>query len=301
MGTITETSIAVSVNASDGQSGLAESGTYKYYLNNSLKQTTTERSYTFTGLTGGTKYTIKVEAVDKAGRTGSDTKEATTEVPSISDTESQVANYADVDGNGTVDGVIYADLAVGGSGTAWEDRDGTYTIPTSGNFKKYKVTQESYAGSFGTGKVIAPVDPSSSSGNERFYVIALGNVGSGIYVFWNSSTSVVTSTGFGTGETNTVAMKAKGSIGLWSISEVQNGTWNGSSGWYVPSREEWSAFVDQLNITTSNYLNYGLSDYYWSSSQDNTGTAWSMNFDKGYVSSYDYSIGSSYIRLGTTF
>ena len=56
----------------------------------------------------------------------------------------------------------------------------------------------------------------------------------GIYVFWNSSTSVVTSTEFGTGETNTVAMKAKGSIGLWSISEVQNGTWNGSSGWYVP-------------------------------------------------------------------
>ena len=81
VGTITETSIAVSVSASDGQSGLATSGTYKYYLNNDLKQTTTNTDYTYTGLTGGTEYTIKVEAVDKAGRTGSDTTQATTEKP----------------------------------------------------------------------------------------------------------------------------------------------------------------------------------------------------------------------------
>ena len=109
--TITDTSIAVSVSASDGQSGLATSGTYKYYLNNDLKQTTENASYTYTGLTGGTQYTIRVEAVDKAGRTGSDTTQATTTQASLPETETQVANYADVDGNGTVDGVIYADLA----------------------------------------------------------------------------------------------------------------------------------------------------------------------------------------------
>ena len=35
----------------------------------------------------------------------------------ISNTESYVGYYADIDGDGTVDGVIYADLAIGGSGT----------------------------------------------------------------------------------------------------------------------------------------------------------------------------------------
>ena len=36
--------------------------------------------------------------------------------PIISQTESYVGNYADIDGDGNVDGVIYADLAVGGIG-----------------------------------------------------------------------------------------------------------------------------------------------------------------------------------------
>ena len=68
--TITSNSIKVTVSASDGQSGLATSGTYKYYLNNGLKTTSTSNSYTFTGLSGSTPYTIKVEAVDKANNVG---------------------------------------------------------------------------------------------------------------------------------------------------------------------------------------------------------------------------------------
>ena len=79
-------------------------------------------------------------------------------------------------------------MAVGGSGT-WNpsgnssyNSNGTYTIPKGSNFKKYKVTQESYSGSFGTGKVVAPVDP-SGSGTERFYVMALSDVDSS-YHYW---------------------------------------------------------------------------------------------------------------------
>ena len=304
VGTITETSIAVSVSASDGQSGLATSGTYKYYLNNDLKQTTENTSYTYEGLTGGTQYTIKVETVDKAGRTGSDTKEATTEVPSIPENTSYVGNYADVDGNGTVDGVIYADLAVGGSGR-WTDIDGTYTIPKESNFKKYEVTQESYTpegsvSGFGTGKVIVQVDLNSSGGTERFYVMALSDVDSSRHQFWSASTSVVTSTDFGTGESNTAVMKAKGSTEMWGISEVRNGTWNGSSGWYVPSKGEWSAFGDLLGITSSNYPSYGLSDAYWSSSQHDTYYAWSAGFNNGYMGYRDV-YDNYYVRLGTTF
>ena len=228
--------------------------------------------------------------------TGGDIEEP--EEPSISDTETQVANYADVDGNGTVDGIIYADLAIGGSGTGLRQ---SYTIPKGSGFKKYKVTQESYSGSFGTGQVIAPV--SGSSGNERFYVMALENAASGTYQFWSSGgTSVVTSTDFGTGESNTAAMKAKSgsSSYLWGISAVQSGTWNGSGGWYVPSRGEWAAFADQLDITTSNYSSKGLSDRYWSSSQYSTSFAWYATFNGG---GFNYSlVNISYsVRLGTTF
>ena len=65
--TITLDSIKVQVSASDAQSGLATSKTYKYYLNNALKKTSMTNNYTFSGLTDTTQYTIKVEVVDKAG------------------------------------------------------------------------------------------------------------------------------------------------------------------------------------------------------------------------------------------
>ena len=156
------------------------------------------------------------------------------EEPSIPETETQVANYADVDGDGTVDGIIYADLAIGGTGT-WNLSDnssynsnGQYTIPKGNNFKKYKVTQENYSGSFGTGKVIAPV--SGSSGNERFYVMALSDVDSNThYWYYNAYGSMndyasQTSTALGQGEQNTINMIAK-----WNSSAY--GSQNGDSGY----------------------------------------------------------------------
>ena len=237
----------------------------------------------------------------------------------IPDTETQVANYADVDGNGTVDGIIYADLAVGGSGTGLGQ---SYTIPKGSGFKKYQVTQESYtpegsAAGFGTGKVIAPI--SGSSGNERFYVMALTDVDgkqNGTYYTWYNNAygnmsdyASQTSTAFGKGEQNTINMIAKwngrlygaqNSSDMWGLSAVNSRTWNGSSGWYIPSRDEWAAFAGQLNITSSNYSSKGLSDISWSSSQDATYCAWFANFHGG-LFSYNGVIGSSCVRLGTTY
>ena len=46
---------------------------------------------------------------------------------------------------------------------------------------------------------------------------------------------------------------------MWGLSAVQSGTWNGSTGWYVPSRGEWAAFGAAFGITEDNYTNYGLS------------------------------------------
>ena len=75
-------SVDVKVTASDGTSGLASSGTYQYLANNASKGTTTASSYTITGLTQLTTYTIKVVVKDKAGNTNfKETQITTTKIP----------------------------------------------------------------------------------------------------------------------------------------------------------------------------------------------------------------------------
>ena len=78
---ITVESIKVTVNASDGESGLATSGRYAYYINteNTARSTGTSNTYTYTNLAGGTQYTIKVIVKDKAGNEKEVTTVATTE------------------------------------------------------------------------------------------------------------------------------------------------------------------------------------------------------------------------------
>lgn len=212
--------------------------------------------------------------------------------PSIPETESYVGYYADVDGDRAPDGIIYADLAVGGSGTGLGQ---AYTIPNEGGFrtfKKYEVTG-TYSGNFGSGNIIAVMD--GSEGDERFYVMALSDIVGGNQSFWGSSStgSIVTSTDFGTGEANTAAMMAKGSSGLWRQITSQV-----ADGWYVPSRDEWAAFAGE--IVKNGYSSYGLSTHYWSSSQFNTNGAWVAGFSAGSMS-YSDVYRSIYVRLGTTF
>lgn len=77
--------------------------------------------------------------------------------------------------------------------------------------------------------------------------------------------------------------------------------------WYVPSRAEWAAFGDfcytklDPKMDTSNYSNRGLLDWCWSSSQGNTGNAWSATFLNGYIH-FNFVNGLGYfVRLGATF
>ena len=327
-GAITENSIEVKVTASsDGESGLADTNTYKYYLNNSLKSTTSNKNYTFSGLSTGTSYTIKVEAYDKAGNVGTTTTTAKTNVAGLPESTSYVGYYADVDEDGTVDGVIYADLAIGGSGTwnpnggsSYEDY-GKYTIPRGSNFKKYKVSKSGHTDDFGTKDVLTVAN---SSGNERFYVMALDDIdgkqndinycwydaaydGSGMSD-WQSQTS----TSFGSGKHNTKNMIAKwNSSGygaqndnsdyedMWGLSAVQSKI-NANPAWYVPSKEEWAAFGDNLEITQSNYGNKGLETWYWTSSQFNTNRIWAARLARGYLNDSNVSSPRN-VRLGATF
>ena len=81
---------------------------------------------------------------------------------------SGVGYYADTDGDGTLDGIIFADLKNGGSGS-WGET--SYTISTVTGLKEYYVSQMNYNGPFGAKQVLS----ARGSGNARFNVMAIND------------------------------------------------------------------------------------------------------------------------------
>lgn len=238
----------------------------------------------------------------------------------VSTKESQVGKYADIDGDGTVDGIIFADLMIGGSGT-WNDHDtsssecnknGTYTIPTISSCKDYYVSQESYTNKLGgTAEVLTPI----GTGEDRFYIMSLNNNLSRTYDWYNAARgnmndyATATSQEFGKGKDNTATMISKWEAKAYgeqnACANHHKDIWGqiktqANNGWFVPSRQELTAFAGQLGITKSNYSSKGLSGWYWSSSQCNSTHAYLMDLDYGYVSN-DYVGNSGYVRLAATF
>ena len=220
----------------------------------------------------------------------------------IEELEKDVVYYADFEGEGTADGIIFADLAVGNRGDGnWGDSYGDYTIPVETGLKQYQVINESYTeAKFGnlTGKLIAPIE--GSSGKDRFYVMALDDIGGNTNDWWaNASGKLDSSYNIGT-STNDFAVAGAEPTGLVNTrrmmecyekeeingTEVKQGTndmWGlieekVADGWFVPSKSEWAAFGGEVlepnNITSSNYDDYRLSSWCWSSSQHSANSAY---------------------------
>ena len=171
--------------------------------------------------------------------------------------DSGIGYYADIDDNGSVDGIIFGDRKKGASGS-WGNRDGNYSISTKTGLKEYYISQTNYKGAFGTKNVLS----AKSSGNARFYVMALSDASSS----------------------------------GWAWTEAQK--FNGN-GWSVPSRNEWAAFAGLLGITSSNYQSYGLQNRYWGS-YINDDYSWACLFYSGRVDSVYFS-DSVHVRLSTMF
>ena len=199
---------------------------------------------------------------------------------------------------------------------------GVYTIPSETGLKQYYIKGEYTDEHFGTGKVIAPME--GTSGNDRFYVMALEDINPGTLYCWydaadgklDSQYSVGTSANdFAvagaepTGRINTERM-----IASWNAEEYgvqnDNSTYDDmwgviqnevDDGWFVPSKSEWSAFGSAFGITRSNYSSkYGLSNYYWSSSQYGTTYAYYEFFIQAFI--YINNVNINYcVRLATTF
>ena len=232
------TTQTVNVNKANGNLSLSSySGTITYPNSTSFTASGTGSISAWSSNTGvatvsvsGNTVTVKsigagsaTITVKSASNTNYNEKTASYSVtvsnPLFTVANSGVGYYADLDGNGTVDGVIFADKLKGGSGS-WGGE--SYTVPTISSAKGYYISQSSYNGKFGT----KPVLVSTGSGNTRFYVMALSDAG---YI----------------------------GMSLY-YSYEQNG-------WYTPSNSQWAMFLGQLCITKSNYTNYGLSEYYWTS------------------------------------
>ena len=202
--------------------------------------------------------------------------EETQRKPLVSKEEKKAGYYADIDADGTVDGVIYADLAQGGSGQWGSDKDTIYTIPKiTGGLKGYYISQENYTDKFGTKDVLSPI----GEGNNRFYVMSLKDINGGQYEWYHaalyngiSDYLTLISTNFGTGKTNTDTMiekwnaemygkKDKGEhVDVWGVIQTE-----AKNGWFIASREEWAAFGNELGVTEETYDGLGLSPYYWTS------------------------------------
>ena len=244
-------------------------------------------------------------------------------IDKISKSTSYVGYYADIDADGTVDGVIYADLAVGNQGSGqWGDSDGKYTIPiVSEGLKDYYVSQKDYKANdgFGTKDVISP----TGTGIERFYIMALtdidGKRNETYYDWYNaaygqmSDYAETTSVDFGKGKSNTTTMISKWNAKAYGDQDKcssHKDMWGQiqkevNNGWFVPSRAEWTAFAGEFGITedSSNnkyYENFGLSYYYWSSSQSSSYNAWPMYFDSNHMNGNGVSNSYS-VRLSATF
>ena len=233
--------------------------------------------------------------------------------------ENYTGYYADVDGNGTVDGVIFADLAFSKTGTwdaAWENPFSYSAIPVN-ELKEYEITQDNYSGKFGDKPVLSPV----GEGKDRFYVMALEDFGGNTksYKWYNAAVgkmndfATTTSEVFGSGKANTTAMINKWNAQAYGSKDYDNDIWGAiqtqaNNGWFVPSAREWSAFNSNLGITIGNFASFGISGGwtpegygYWSSTQSSKDNIYYADYSDGRVAYSEVPSNIKHIRLATTF
>ena len=267
---IDKTAYTITYNLNGGSIS-GQPTTYKVDTANITLPTPTRTGYTFNGWTGSNGTTAQTSVTIAKGSRGNKTYTANWTLPPLPTTTNYTGCYADVNDDGTVDGVIFIDLAQGASGRWGYDGDYSYSAVTSG-LRSYKIStiRSSYTDEhFKTKPVIAP---NGESGKDRFYVMTLSDLDTSSAPNWYDACK----------KTQTV----------------------GSVTFKLPSKEEWSAFGGQFGITKENYSStYGLSLWYWSSTNDGSSSvwnAWRADFDDGRMYGHDKT-NAGYVRLCATF
>lgn len=225
----------------------------------------------------------------------------------------------------TATGLIYADLDGDTStaeGLVVATNDGSAVTASTTMPDGY--TMSDYAGESKTalGKIIT----TTTSGGSNFYVLALADYDANQHYWWcdaygnMSDYSKFTSTAIGQGKTNTSKMidrvknPSNYTVSYGDPITAKDSTYpygpdmwyliKDETDWFVPSKDEWEAILNNLtnnfSLNTSNYSNYGLSSWYWSSSQTNRNDAWRVDFY--YADMNDVGVGNHYyVRQCATF
>lgn len=292
-----------------------------YFTSDTIPEDLSDLNQVMKTKSGG--YTVKLsEVLD-----GVTVKQEVKETP-IKKTDSYVGYYADINNDGKVDGIIYADMVVGNTKSGrWNNNDlSAYNVTTIADVttvKDYVVSTRTYEGQttagiykandgFGEKKVLVPATNSTGT-KDRFYVMALENYKTADYetFYWYKSaygnlndTIESSAIDFGEGKIktkkeidrwNAKTYGGQDARDLWGIIQDEY-----AKGWFIPSKAEWSAFGEELEIKSKGYVNCGLSGWYWSSSQNDTCNAYRAYFYDGYIDSR-YVYGTNYVRLSTTF
>ena len=317
-----------------------------YFKEDTIPEDLTDLNQVMKTKSGG--YTVKLSEVLDGVAIKQEIKE-THIAKSTEKTEGYVGYYADIDNDGDVDGIIYADMIVGNTksgrwnNNSWSDYNVT-KINDASSVKDYVVSTKIYEGQtvagkynykpkvdaegFGEKEVLVPATNSTGT-KDRFYVMALedftNNSKNKFYWYYNAYGKLnrrSSAIDFGEGKQKTIDMindwnnnttkygeqttasSGKDYIDLWGA--IQDGqysivsTASDSKKWFIPSKLEWSAFGEELGITSSNYVNKGLGDWYWSSSQNDANNACNAHFGSGYINFNNVS-SRGYVRLSTTF
>ena len=210
----------------------------------------------------------------------------------VSKEESQVGNYVDYDNNGTIDGVIFADLL--------HSKSGTYNAQiTMAGFaygekeNKNKTMKDYYvSGKYKnniTGNTSKNVLVPTSKGKSRFMILSLRDYGN---FTWYKNAKYIGNyyncqAAFGNGQLNCrqflqtyPSNGSRYSQDIWtSCASYIN------SGWFIPSDGEWAAIANNLNIDI-NYNSKGFQPTYWSSTLFSAATARTISLqNRGIINS----------------
>ena len=166
--------------------------------------------------------------------------------------DSGVGYYADTDGDGTPDGIIFEDFSKADNGS-WCYK-GDYSINEVTDLKEYYISEIGYKGPFGTKDVLRA---KSENGNNRFYVMALEDVDNNTYGYWDAQNKVngvwivppknewaAFATKLGITKSNYTTYKL--AANYWS--STRESDWTGSFGAWQIEFSEWTIdFLDKKN------------------------------------------------------
>lgn len=206
-----------------------------------------------------------------------------------------ISNTKTIDGTGT--GTFTSSLTGLTANTTYYVRAyATNSVGTAyGNTQTFTTLANLAVGQSYQGGVIAYIFVSGDSGyvTGQTHGLITSNTSTSTGAQWGcSGTSISgTSTTFGTGLANTTAIVNGCSTTTIAAAVCFNLSSGGYSDWYLPSKDELNKlYLNKLSIGGFSNVSY------WSSSQTNSTTAWSINFSTGASSSTSTKSTSMYVR-----